>query len=366
MTRRYDTSLPALGSSDWLRSWGGAEFGGKVWLSVGVRWSVCCPVVRKRLFQRGAMASQGAVAGDPLRTRRRLLQAQQRATLAGLMDTLRSVVFPAARKNPSKWQVLQRAKTFLQQQEAHLNELLKMKEVFQMDDGGPYSVEEVREEYQRFCVLCRSDPEERSVWKQHYDAWDSPGPNKEEISDNTFELSQSSSASFPSIVEFEGYLLFYRQTVDLLLKGGVLSPEQAGLAVVSEAISGLWECLPGQRRAAFQSYSLGRESSVSLNLLGEPLLQGSPPSSCQLGSQEGSLSSEEDLFKDAFDFIRMETETSSQNRPVLESLDYNSVEDLREIYRAIINFVKAQEVLQTEDSESLFLRCTETFDDDDL
>lgn len=53
------------------------------------------------------------------------------------------------------------------------------------------------------------------------------------------------------------YLYFYRQTLELLVRSGVLAPEQTGLAVVSEAISGLWSNLPPERRAAFQQCTLG-------------------------------------------------------------------------------------------------------------
>lgn len=58
------------------------------------------------------------------------------------------------------------------------------------------------------------------------------------------------------------YLFFYSETLELLLRSGVLSPDQTGLSVVSEAISGLWSSLPPKRRAEAQKQAL-QQSSVS-------------------------------------------------------------------------------------------------------
>lgn len=58
------------------------------------------------------------------------------------------------------------------------------------------------------------------------------------------------------------YLFFYGETLELLLRSGVLTPDQTGLSVVSEAISGLWSSLPPERKAEAQQHALD-QSSVS-------------------------------------------------------------------------------------------------------
>lgn len=58
------------------------------------------------------------------------------------------------------------------------------------------------------------------------------------------------------------YLFFYSETLELLLRSGVLTPDQTGLSVVSEAIAGLWSSLPPERRAEAQQHALD-QSPVS-------------------------------------------------------------------------------------------------------
>ena len=50
-------------------------------------------------------------------------------------------------------------------------------------------------------------------------------------------------------------MLFYRQTVEKLVYCGVLGPGQTGLPVVSDAISGLWDSMSPERRAAYHSFA---------------------------------------------------------------------------------------------------------------
>lgn len=57
------------------------------------------------------------------------------------------------------------------------------------------------------------------------------------------------------------YLFFYSETIELLLRSGVLSPDQTGLPVVSEAISGLWSSLPPERREEAQQRALDQRSA---------------------------------------------------------------------------------------------------------
>lgn len=44
------------------------------------------------------------------------------------------------------------------------------------------------------------------------------------------------------------------------MRNGVLTPDQTGLSVVSEAISGLWSSLPSERRAEAQQQALDQSS----------------------------------------------------------------------------------------------------------
>ncbi|XP_066579774.1 stimulated by retinoic acid gene 8 protein homolog [Amia ocellicauda] len=347
------------------------------------------------------MASRAVVDGsgqprekDPYRARRRVLQAQHRATLAGLLDSLRDVVCPDARKNPTKWQLLRRAKRFLQQQERQLSRLLRMKEVYQVDTGGPCSMEEVREEYRNLYSFCSPKPAARPIRKLISPAPDLASHSEGQVLRGAGDVlvSQSSICSLPNILEFEGYLFFYRQTLELLVTSGVLTPEQTGLAVVSEAISGLWATLPGERRAAIQACSLEREFCTCHGCPRDPLPSGpgdlaytqpvhlsTPLDLSQVNSQGLSGSSgstnEEDLFQDAYEMVQREMDTASENSPTLECPDNSSVEELKEIYSEIMGFVKTQLSVEPElteelclaaDYEAVFLRCTETFEDDDL
>ncbi|XP_036376196.1 stimulated by retinoic acid gene 8 protein homolog [Megalops cyprinoides] len=291
--------------------------------------------------------------------RRRALQARHRATLAGLFDSLRNVVCPSSKKTPAKWKILHHAKSYLQKQEARFVRLLPLKEMFLLEDDGPCSLKEVREEYRHLYCQCRgSGPVmgDDSESSSDEDPTDDPG------------LSQSSAVSVSGIQEFEGYLFFYRQTVELLLGSGVLSPEQTGLPVVSEAISGLWRSLSPEHRAAMQSCSQGQGTLLWTGQAEEPPLPDTPIWSSQTNSQGASTSSgstyEEDL-QDAYDVVQKELDLTAADR---YSVD---VEKMREIYRNIMCFVRTQMSEEPEPTQDLcpdyeadFLRCTETFDED--
>lgn len=58
------------------------------------------------------------------------------------------------------------------------------------------------------------------------------------------------------------YLFFYSETLELLLRSGVPTPDQTGLSVMSEAICDLWSSLPPERRAEAQQQALD-QSPVS-------------------------------------------------------------------------------------------------------
>ena len=87
------------------------------------------------------------------------------------------------------------------------------------------------------------------------------------------------------------YLYFYRQTLELLVCRGVLAPEQTGLAVVSEAISGLWSNLPPERRAAFRQCTLGASPFSWMSCVEEPQADDCSQGSSQFPSQEEASTS---------------------------------------------------------------------------
>ncbi|XP_072530110.1 stimulated by retinoic acid gene 8 protein homolog isoform X2 [Salminus brasiliensis] len=245
----------------------------------------------------------------------------QRATLADLFESLKNIVCPSTPKTPAKWKILDHAKGFLLEKEAYLSKLLALKEVFLQDDGGPKSLEEVREQYRRVYTKCL-------------------------------------------------YLFFYRQTLDLLLRSGVLAPDQMVLPVVSEAISDLWKSLPPEQRATVQQCPV-TESSVTLSQGPAHSTPCSSLDSSQLTNlnTSGTSALEEDLLQDAYDVVQRDMDAITANSPT-PSGDY---EKLRETYKDITSFLRShmseeqeltQDMCLTADYEELFLRCSESFDED--
>uniref|UniRef100_A0A670J0M2 Stimulated by retinoic acid 8 n=1 Tax=Podarcis muralis TaxID=64176 RepID=A0A670J0M2_PODMU len=121
--------------------------------------------------------------------KRRLSQARNRATLAGLFNNLRETVYSQQDNSTSK--------------------------VLNLEDGHPSSLEEVKEEYVKM------------YFNNHR------------------------------------YLHFYKQTVDLLVDNGVVSPEDVTLPVVSTAVSHLWQGLPEERRDGVLQYCNQRQNFIT-------------------------------------------------------------------------------------------------------
>ncbi|NXC50215.1 STRA8 protein, partial [Penelope pileata] len=225
----------------------------------------------------------------------------------------------------------------IQELEQTLGSLLKMKESFSLEDGNPSSLEEVREEYV----------------KRHFSN--------------------------------HRYLYFYKHTVDLLREHGILCTEEVPLPVVSTAISHLWQELSEERRDSILQYCSQRD------------FHRDPRAACQESactdgdvrdsggnSEEASGSSvstpEEVMFEDAFDVAAGFLETSeaqgmsSQSSAFASSTSENP-EDDHGLYLQITDFLKSLFFANTQfcqeedlqfDYETVMLRCTETFDDEDL
>ncbi|XP_045072229.1 stimulated by retinoic acid gene 8 protein homolog [Coregonus clupeaformis] len=323
--------------------------------------------------------------------RRRALQARHRANLATLFETLKTVVCPTSYKMPAKWKILDHAKGFLKEQEAYLSRLLSLKGIFLGNEDGPCSLDEVRAEYRRLQSHSSSLRSRRPGGHRRHGGADgedlietSEEDSVEETRDDSAP-SQTSVNSRTNILEFEGYLLFYRQTLEKLICSGVLSPGQTGLAVVSESISGLWDSFSPERRAAYQTCppqqsTLGWEGPAErppdpgpdthLHLTLHP--------STQADSQGAwSPSYEEDLLQDAYDVVKKEMDSASEDSPVLAPPRCDDFEKLREVYKNIMCFLKTQMVEKpeqnqdlclsaTRDYEEIFLQCSESFDSEEM
>ncbi|XP_029598826.1 stimulated by retinoic acid gene 8 protein homolog isoform X2 [Salmo trutta] len=324
--------------------------------------------------------------------RRRALQARHRANLATLFETLKTVVCPTSNKMPAKWKILDHAKGFLKEQEAYLSRLMLLKGIFLGNEGGPCSLDEVRAEYRRLQSHSSSLHSRRPGGQRRHGAADredltetSEEDSAEETLDDSVP-SQTSINSLTNILEFEGYLLFYRQTLEKLVCSGVLSPGQTGLAVVSEAISGLWDSFSPERRAAYQTCppqqsTLGWEGPAERppNPGPDTHLHLTLQPSTQANSQGASSPSphEEDLLQDAYDVVKKEMDSISDDSPVLAPPQCGDFEKLREIYKDIMCFVKTQMVEEpghnqdlclssVRDYEEIFLQCSESFDSEDM
>ncbi|KAL2102871.1 hypothetical protein ACEWY4_002039 [Coilia grayii] len=343
------------------------------------------------------------VLDEQQKERRRALQARHRATLASLFDSLKMVVCPGSKKTPAKWKILDHAKGYLKEKESCLSYLLSLKRSYLERDDEPNSLEEVREQFRRLCSKCILEPSSRrgryrtSVVRGSEEILEESGSevSPDDPMDDT-PFSQSSDLSASNIKEFEGYLYFYRQTLELLVRGGVLSPEQTGLAVVSEAISGLWTNLPPQHRAAFQQCTLGASPYSWMGCFGEEedeedgnneeeeeeeevgdqqlqLPRGGECSqrSCQFpspkekeeeeegeeveegGDGEVSASSllQEDLLQDAYDVVKKDMDSSALPSPALLPSSGGDFEKLREIYKDIMGFVNDHMAEDLEETE---------------
>ncbi|NXJ10135.1 STRA8 protein, partial [Odontophorus gujanensis] len=274
---------------------------------------------------------------EPHAARRRLAQAQQRAVLAGLFSSLQEMVLPQSDRPASKYQVLRKTKKYIQELEQTLSSLLKMKESFILEDGNPSSLEEVREEYV----------------KRHFSN--------------------------------HRYLYFYKHAVDLLREHGIVCAEEVPLPVISTAISHLWQELSEERRDSILQYCSQRDFHLDpSDACQEPACTDGNTRDSGGNSEEasGSLVSapEEVMFEDAFDvaagFLETnETQGLSSQSSSFTSGIFENPEDDHRLYLQITDFLKSLFFANTQfcqeedlqfDYETVMLRCTETFDDEDL
>ncbi|XP_062957457.1 stimulated by retinoic acid gene 8 protein homolog isoform X1 [Cynocephalus volans] len=331
---------------------------------------------------------------EPRLARRRLSQARHRATMSVLFNNLRKTIYPQSDFTASKWQVLSKAKNHIQELEQTLDNLLKMKESFNLEDGNANTLEEVRKEYAS--LYCRNDslvlnsfplndslpwcPTE-AVGKDAEEGEDEEEEDQEEEEEEeqkeeekNAEPSHSPVTLSPDLMEFERYLTFYKQTMDLLTGHGIISSQEVMLPIVSAAISHLWQTLSEEHKASLlqacaQKHLPGpaegsvRDSGVD-----------SQGASCSLVSTP-----EEILFEDAFDVASFldnsEAPNTSSPSSMFASCNPENPEEKFQLYMQIIDFLKDLCCVNTQlkqepdlpiDDEMIMLRCLETFDDEDL
>ncbi|XP_073094517.1 stimulated by retinoic acid gene 8 protein homolog [Manis javanica] len=335
--------------------------------------------------------------------RRRLSQARHRATLAGLFSSLRKTLYSQSDLTPSKWQVLNKAKSHIQELEQNLDNLLKLKESFNLEDGNANSLEEVKKEYVNMysrnqslvlnqvlqkgsATWCPTEaPEKDTEEEEEGEEEDQEEDEDEEKGEEEkVELPHSPAASPPDPLEFERYLSFYKQTMDLLTANGIVSSQEVTLPIVSAAISHLWQNLSETRKASLLQVWAQIHSSL-------PGLAGAcQESACAEGSMKDSgvesqgascsLTStpEEILLEDTFDVAsfldKSETPSTSSSSSAFAGCNPENPEEKFQLYMQIINYFKGLPAVNFQikqepdlpiDDEMIMLRCMETFDDDE-
>ncbi|KAM8974577.1 stimulated by retinoic acid gene 8 protein homolog [Pelodytes ibericus] len=317
-------------------------------------------------------------------TRKRLARTQKPAPVSHLIRQLRETVFPNPDTQATKRQVLHRTKDYIHELENTLESLLKMRE-----DTVPCSLDDVKEEYMHIYYndlsivepSCGTRPEsESAVWFLQRE-YDRGLPANEEESKP--KQHQSPERSSQDLLEFERYLLFYKQTVDMLVENGVVTTEQITHPVVSKAISSLWQDLPQEGKADLYQYCRFQAGGTACSLpcptdtnCPNGCVRDSGAESQEASSSFPSSTPEEILFEDAFDiatsFLDSSTvQNTSSPSSAYESPPWESPEGDSLLYGQIAGFLRACFCTQAKDTmlkydyETVLLRCTETFDDED-
>ncbi|XP_004707882.2 stimulated by retinoic acid gene 8 protein homolog [Echinops telfairi] len=345
---------------------------------------------------------------EPRVARRRLSQARRRATLTGLFNSLKKTVYSQSDLNASKWQVLNRAKSHIQELEQTLDTLLKLKDSFNLEDGNANTLEEVREEYAR--KYSRNLSLDSLLAQQNDSSWypaealkkdaekgeegeeealeedeeeEEEGEEEEEEQEH-MELTDSQGILSPDLLEFERYLTFYKQTMNLLTSYGIISSWEATLPIVSAAISHLWQTLSEERKTSLlQAWAQHSSLSGLPEACGEPTYTEGSMKDSGVDSQGASCSlvstPEEVLFEDAFDVAnfldKSEPPSTSSTSSLAAGTPAENTEEKFQLYLQILEFFQSlhcnttqikQEAGMQMDQETVMLRCLETFDDEDL
>ncbi|XP_040115828.1 stimulated by retinoic acid gene 8 protein homolog [Oryx dammah] len=305
-----------------------------------------------------------------------------------------------------QWQVLNKAKNHIQELEQTLDNLLKLKGSFNLEDGNANSLEEVKKEYasmysrnlslvsnkihqkgsDTWCSIeaAGKDVEEEEEEEEEEEDQEEEEEDEEveEEEEKKVELSHSSVTVLPDLLEFERYLSFYKQTMDFLIRNRIISSNEVTLPVVSAAISHLWQTLSEERKTILlQAWEQAQSGLVGS--CPEPDCPEGSMKDSGVDSQGASCSlvstPEEILFEDAFDVANFLDKTEAPGTSSLSSVlavcNSKNPEDKFQLYMQIIDFFRGLCCVNTQvkqepdlpvDDEMIMLRCTETFDDEDL
>ncbi|KAL6033353.1 hypothetical protein STEG23_021053 [Scotinomys teguina] len=275
---------------------------------------------------------------------------------------------------------------------------------FNLEDGNASSLEEAKEDYARMYSednsILNGFPQNLSpswfltedVGKDEKEGGDGEMREEEEKQEEEegeeekkVDLPQSSDTLLPDLLEFERYLNFYKQMMDLLTINSIISPQEETLPIVSAAISHLWQSLSEEKKACLlqvweqqnNAFSDLTEACLELVSAEDSVKDSGVDSqgvSCSLESTP-----EEILFEDAFEVAgfldKSEDQHMSNISPVFTNCNLESLEEKFQLYIQIIDFLKDlccvntplnQEPDPEVDDEMMLLKCLETFDDDDL
>ncbi|XP_072256277.1 stimulated by retinoic acid gene 8 protein homolog isoform X2 [Pyxicephalus adspersus] len=301
------------------------------------------------------------------------------SSIIHLIHQLGQIVFPYPNKQATRDQVLNQTKAYIMELENTLDSLLKMKGYFMLEDSECSHLKDVKEEY-RQKNFCHEQGEPLSLDHQlNFEM------NPEEVEEEMLIDSPQTSEPLysPDLIEFERYLHFYRQTMDMLTESQIVPSEQVAQPVVSKAISNLWQDL--KLEGGFNNWQNGiPQTQSSHSFCGFPSDLGYPDRGAidnSAGSQEASgsfLSStpEEVLVEDAFEVASSFLEytaiqTSSSSSSLSEPILWDSPQGNLYLYQQVYDFLRSRlsSYIQTSapqfDYEMARLRCTETFDDED-
>ncbi|KAM6381859.1 LOW QUALITY PROTEIN: stimulated by retinoic acid gene 8 protein homolog [Alca torda] len=295
---------------------------------------------------------------------------------------------PAAEETAGAgYQVLHKAEKSIPKLERTLGSLLKMKESVSLEDGNPSGLEEVREDYVKRHFSTHSTASAlEAVSESDSTIWYLIQCEKQTMEeDGKPEFIQSPGTSSPDLVEFERYLYFYKHTVDLLIEHEIVCSEEVPLPEVSTAVSHLWQELSEERRDSILQYCSQRDFLEDPKAAcQEPACTEGSVRDSQGNSEEASGSSvstpEEVMFEDAFDVAagflnRSETQGMSIQSSAFASYTSENPEYHHRLYLQITDFLKSLFFANTQfcqeedlafDYETVMLRCTETFDDEDF
>ncbi|XP_040289598.1 stimulated by retinoic acid gene 8 protein homolog [Bufo bufo] len=295
--------------------------------------------------------------GSKKPARRRKGRPPKSSSVSQLIKQLRETVFPEPDTRATRKQVLQQTKHYILQLENTLDSLLKMKSNILLEDNSSCSLEDIKLEYLQ---LINND--EGSLPANPLEGEMDPvllylQPEvKRDLEESVEELkleNSTHSLSSPDLMEFERYLHFYKQTVDMLVENRVVSTGQVTHPGVSKAISSLWQELlqEGKTNIYQERLSQARNTAAcSFTLVPDPgsFKRDSGAESQEATSSFLSSTPEDVLLDDAFDlaagFLDCSSKQtfSSPGTPINESSPWQSPTGEKQLHQHISEFLRAK------------------------